>query len=385
MTEHAGANGTYPPASAHLYAYIPGDRRRALSTGVPLPDRVRGAALFADISGFTPLTEALANELGAHRGAEELTAHLDRVFAVLGDELHDNGGHIIYFSGDAITCWFDGDDALRAATCALAMQERMADVGEVTTPGGMRVRLAMKVAVCVGEARRFIVGDPNIQRMDVLAGGLIDELAATERHAARGEVMLAPSATASLAGRVEAVERRGDDGGPLPCVLRRILGSVAPVAVEEEATYLPDAVSKEWVLPEIYERASTGSEAFLAELRPAYPLFVRFGGIDYDRDVDAIEKLDTFIRRVQRILTSYGGNLLHVTLGDKGAYLCAVFGAPTAHENDAARAARPRSSCATWKIDTVSATSRSGSAMDACAAACMATRSAAHSRAWATR
>ena len=79
------------PSGAHLYAYIPGDRCRSLVSGVPLPDRVRGAALFADISGFTPLTEALANELGPHRGAEELTANLDRVFAVLGDELHARG------------------------------------------------------------------------------------------------------------------------------------------------------------------------------------------------------------------------------------------------------------------------------------------------------
>ena len=36
--------------------YIPMDRRLALARGEPLPDRTHGAALFADISGFTPLT-----------------------------------------------------------------------------------------------------------------------------------------------------------------------------------------------------------------------------------------------------------------------------------------------------------------------------------------
>ena len=46
----------------------------------------------------------------------------------------------------------------------------------------------------------------------------------------------------------------------------------------------------------------TGRGEFLAELRPAYPLFVRFGGIDYDDDDDAIAKLDDFVRRAQRIL-----------------------------------------------------------------------------------
>ena len=38
-------------------AYIARDRRRALAHRHDMPDRVRGAALFADISGFTPLTK----------------------------------------------------------------------------------------------------------------------------------------------------------------------------------------------------------------------------------------------------------------------------------------------------------------------------------------
>ena len=52
-----------------LSAYIPIDRRHALARGIKLPDRTTGAALFADISGFTPLTAALATELGRKRGA----------------------------------------------------------------------------------------------------------------------------------------------------------------------------------------------------------------------------------------------------------------------------------------------------------------------------
>ena len=83
----------------------------------------------------------------------------------------------------------------------------------------------------------------------------------------------------------------------------------------------------------------TGRGEFLAELRPAIPVFVRFGGIDYDADDAAAGKLDDFIRRAQRILATYGGYLLQLTLGDKGAYLFAVFGSPLAHEDDAARAA----------------------------------------------
>src|SRR5437763_6055408 len=46
----AAATATPPDASDNLDAYIPGDRRRALATGIAMPPRVRGAALFADIS-----------------------------------------------------------------------------------------------------------------------------------------------------------------------------------------------------------------------------------------------------------------------------------------------------------------------------------------------
>ena len=57
-----------------LSSYLPQDRVRALANGASLPGRTRGTVLFADISGFTAVTEALRNTLGARRGAEELTS-----------------------------------------------------------------------------------------------------------------------------------------------------------------------------------------------------------------------------------------------------------------------------------------------------------------------
>ena len=66
-----------------LAAYIPMDRRQALARGEDLPDRAGGTALSADISGFTPLAEALLHELGARCGAEELTRQLNLLFDAL--------------------------------------------------------------------------------------------------------------------------------------------------------------------------------------------------------------------------------------------------------------------------------------------------------------
>ena len=119
-------------------AYIPRDRRTALRAGRAMPDRVHGSALFADISGFTPLTEALAKELGAQRGAEELTANIGRVFHAVIDELDAFDGNVIYFAGDAITCWIDGDDGTRACAAAEGMQRAIRRTGTIVTPGGAR-------------------------------------------------------------------------------------------------------------------------------------------------------------------------------------------------------------------------------------------------------
>ena len=72
-----------------------------------------------------------------------------------------------------------------------------------------------------------------------------------------------------------------------------------------------------------------GRGELLAELRPAYPLFLRFAGIDFDRDPDAYRGA----RRVRALsrsksVSAYGGNLLQLTLGDKGAYLYGVSALP---------------------------------------------------------
>jgi class 3 adenylate cyclase/tetratricopeptide (TPR) repeat protein len=321
-------------------AYLSRDQRRVLRSGDVLPDRVTGAALFADISGFTPLTEALAAELGPQRGAEELTANLNRVFHAIIDVLHEYGGDVIYFSGDAITCWLDGDDGARAAACGLAMQDAMDGVGTVRTPGGMDVQLGMKIAIAVGTARRFVVGDPDIQLIEVLAGRLIDDLAAAEALAERGEVLLEESALESLGSRVETTERRRDEETGTTVAVLASAETVAHVMqVSEPEAPLAEELVRPWLLPVVYERMQTGRGEFLAELRIAIPVFVRFTGIDYDADDDAIAKLDDFVRGVQRVLAEHGGNLLQLTLGDKGAYLYAVFGSPQAHEDDAARAA----------------------------------------------
>jgi class 3 adenylate cyclase/tetratricopeptide (TPR) repeat protein len=317
-----------------LDAYIPADRRRALVTGAGLRERTTGTALFADISGFTPLTEALTAAHGPRRGAELLTRTLDTMFGALVDQVERAGGAVVSFGGDAVTVWLDGDDGGRAVACAFAMQQAMDRVGTVDVAGTPQ-RLRLKVAVAAGAARRFVVGDPTLQRIDVLAGSLLDDVAAAEGQAQPGEVVATPATVAALGDGVGVRERRG--GGVVvldPAVVGRAIRA-APRGADEA---VPDDVAEAWLQPVVRERIAAGDRALLAELRRVVSVFVRFGGLDFDADESAAGRLDTFLTGMQRTFDQYGGLVLQLVVGDKGAYVFGAFGTPVAHEDAAARA-----------------------------------------------
>ena len=139
---------------------------------------------------------------------------------------------MVYFSGDAVTCWLHGDDGTLAVACGLDMQRAMATVPEVRTPGGQTFQIGMKVAVAAGKARRFVVGDPDVQLIDVLAGSRTDCLAAAEHEAERGDVVVEASTFAAIEERTEPMVVRSAPGSSVVVVgdLRGPIGPLPPPA-----------------------------------------------------------------------------------------------------------------------------------------------------------
>jgi len=326
--------------------YIPMDRRQALAHGRILPEYAHGAALFADVSGFTTLTESLANELGLQRGAEEIIRHLNRVYSTLVNEVHRYGGTVITFSGDAITCWFDDLDLLgnqrpdtsaeRAITCALAMQKGMLQFASIMTPAGMTITLAIKVAVAVGPARRFLVGDPNRHQIDVLAGNTLALLAEAEHEARRGEIVIASNSVAVLEEKFIVSEWREEGKFAVVTGLMRDIDPTPWPELPRDA--IPESRAKPWLHPAVFEKVRAGKSDLLSELRPAVAFFLKFSGLAYDTEPDAATRLDAFVRWVDKVIARYDGALSQLIVGDKGSYLYIVFGAPIAHNDDATQA-----------------------------------------------
>ncbi|MEZ4709623.1 MAG: tetratricopeptide repeat protein [Caldilineaceae bacterium] len=331
-----------------------------MSQRIALPDRTHGAALFADISGFTQLTEALAARYGARRGADELARRLNMVYTVLIAEVHRFGGSVIGFSGDAIMCWFDegqiekegkrggeknadgSSAAERAAAAAVALQAAMQQFGDWEIVAGMRAALTIKTAVATGAVRRLLVGDPEIQVIDVLAGALVDRVAAAEQLAHPGDLILDETTAHLLADALPTPEWNTTESTPRFAIFHAIaeFSSTPPLLHSSTAPSPPLSPTqlRPWLLPTVFTRLATQDDRFLAELRPAAALFIKFSGIDYDHDEGAGQKLDAFIRTVQNVLARYEGALIQLTTGDKGSYLYAAFGAPIAHDDDLERA-----------------------------------------------
>lgn len=331
----------YNSHSMRIHTYLPQDRLRALARGESLPDRTTGAALFADISGFTALTEALTNSLGPRRGSEELSRHLDAVYNALIADVERYGGSVLSFSGDAITCWFDDAHAPatpRATACALALQAAMRAFAEINLPGGAKTALAIKVAVASGPARRLVVGDPAIHYVDALTGATIARTAAAEQLAHKGDVLLDEVSIRNLGADVTAQEWRSDlNNGAHFGVVTQFTGRVAEISFPDPLPGLEMSVIRPWIHGPVYERERDGKQLFLTEFRPCVALFVRFMGIDYDC-AEAETQLDAFIRLAQAATARHDGTFLQITFGDKGSYAYINFGVLNTHEDDAHRA-----------------------------------------------
>lgn len=326
-----------------LAAYIPRDRVEHIIHGRRLDED--GVAMIADISGFTPLTEALTHGLSADHGAEELTRALDSVFTPLIEQVHRYRGSVIKFGGDALIVWFGREKRVRitavirrALTAAQQMQKTMTRYGHIPTPIGT-VTLQMKIGLTYGSVKRFNLGLSDIGFEDVLAGATLDRMADNEHQAEPGDIMVDRHTLSHLPTAVTISEWRGE-----AAVVERVLRPSKPkpwpplvwqqaeeaALTKQLAAYVPNAIVETLQI----------DQSQVAELKPVLSLFVQFHGLDYDADPDILEKLQTYFGSAQQVVARYNGRLNRLITGDKGSLLHIIFGAPRSVEEQEERAVR---------------------------------------------
>ena len=290
--------------------------------------RYSGSALFADVTGFTRLTDRLVATHGRRRGAELLHRVLEESLERTIRSAARFGGVPVAFAGDALTLWFDGDgSAARAATCALDLASPSTEM------------LGLRVSVASGMLDLLDVGSAEEGRMQLVGGATVAQLALLDAQTHDGAVLVCENTLAAL-GPAASVARAPGRGA------WRLTALDAPARGSPPANpaYEHDVDAIEWVPAplrplilgaEARARAGTPPDfSELAELRPVIPLFLHFG----DLPVSEAEAIRTLVDRVQKELQSRGGTVLNTNSDAKGSYITGVFGAPTAHEDDAERA-----------------------------------------------
>ena len=158
----------------------PLDDEVAAMVARPVEERRRATVLFADLSGFTSVSERL--------DPEEVTALIDRCMQPLGETIERYGGVISNVAGDGLLAVFGvprahEDDPERAVRAALEMQrcvrERVADFGG----------LELRVGVNTGEMM-FAPAGPQSRREPTVHGDAVNTASRLETAAPVGGVLV---------------------------------------------------------------------------------------------------------------------------------------------------------------------------------------------------
>ncbi len=270
-----------------------------------LTETVECTMVFADVSGFTRLSERLARQ--GKEGAEQLVDIINACFSALLAEAYGRGGSLVKFGGDAMLLVFydqegNQEHGARACSAAAAMRRTLREIGRIRA-GDTNVVLRMSVGVHSGPYAMFVVGGSH---RELLIGGPGGEhgrgdgggrrfwpdldqpgdrpAAAPQLRGRSGRPRLAarPVTGAALSG----CRRRG-------CRLRR---------EEVIAGFLPAAI-----------RAHLLGGSAVPEHRTATIAFLQFGGLDQvlagDGPDQAARRLDELVRLVQEACRALRGVL----------------------------------------------------------------------------
>ncbi len=297
-------------------------------------DWFEAAVLFADISDFTPLSEALGL-VGPH-GTEELTHILNDTFTPLIEHTHHWGGVVGKFAGDAFTALFSGSDSLlRALSCALGLRHYvLAHTVRHTRAGDFAI--GMKFGLAAGRVLATTVGTERRAEF-VFAGPPLVDAGAAQNLASSGEVVLHPTILRRLpTGAADLQPIPGDHA-----VLHNLHLQVPPSPLPPlPPCPNPDAAARAFrpFLPQpVYEQLDAGSAAFVNEHRRVTALFVRFDGIDYGTPNGAA-LLNRYSQQAIEVANRFGGYMRQILVGEKGSQAVILFGAPITHENNEERA-----------------------------------------------
>jgi class 3 adenylate cyclase/tetratricopeptide (TPR) repeat protein len=330
-------------------------------------EMLTGTILFADVAGFTALTERLGSQ--GQEGVEEMTEKVINPYMKgMLEVLSYFGGDLLKFAGDALLAYFPAVEEEHlaptwAVRAALSMQEAMKQRFESIPIAGETCTLSMKVGIESGRFLAASVGTPR--RMEyVVMGRPVQGVMQAESSAGSGQVVVGPETHRLLkesplrqqlgpdvyliteTGKADDFELRARSRRPRRASIVSNEPTALFAAIQETlqemeaiAPYLPaELVSKVTIY--------ASERGIPSELRQAAA--VMFGNLlGFDELLADSERFDpaavtailqeAFVA-LHREIELRGGVISRIDPYSHGSKLLVLFGAPRAHEDDPHRA-----------------------------------------------
>lgn len=315
-----------------------------------------GTTLFADVSGFSTLTERFSQERG-REGAEEITLIVNRFMETVNGISVQYGGDLLKFAGDAAISFYQGKaHAARACRAAWEMQRAMREQFACVKTSLGEFPLQMSIGLGSGEVFMASLGTSKNAEYAVMGPalatmGYAEHLAHagqivvddTTRDLASEEITIAPTSDEgffelrSVRSRPSAVERPdlrlAPPQGPPLTTLRWLL-----MRLDELTAYLPPGLLEKLIpSPKAIgvESDHRWVTTVFADLRGANDLVQVLG----DRHKDLLaETINRYFLAMRKVIEHYEGVLHKVGVGPTGPHLFITFGAPKSHADDPERA-----------------------------------------------
>jgi len=323
----------------------------------PLALPIEGTVMFADIDGFTPLSERFA-QTASEEGAEELTELVNRFLEILIHTSSRYGGDIQKFGGDAGMLLFEGEQHVqRAIAASLEVQAAMeSQMGEVHTSLGT---FPLRIAIGLGSGRMVGMGLGNQEGREwLLTGAPLKGMGRAQSAAPAGCVVWeAPQPEDCALFEGEPLEEAR------LYLIHRLHAAPPPQAPQplaqppqrEKVELLHWLISRldaltPYLAPALLERLTTAADprqvGQWSEHRQVTILMVSLAGfpelsIHWENPAAlqrAVREPNDIFVRARDVIHQYDGIVNKIGASPQGAYLMALFGAPKAHEDDPLRA-----------------------------------------------
>ncbi|XP_067117035.1 adenylate cyclase type 10-like [Osmerus mordax] len=317
---------------------------------LPYAENFQGVLLFADVSGFTNLTEKFSQSCKKGYGADELTRTLNSYIGDIVSHILDAGGDILNYAGDAILALWAvelqrlSDVISLAVKCSLVIQDKCG-----VRKTGVGCQLRVKIGISAGKLSKVIVGD-DVSQYFVVIGRAVDEVRLAEGLAVASSIILSPNAW-ELCNRddllVDKIENeravrvrylKRDPKFPVEeykASMGADLQYEGPTegCVRNACRLLPnpelESCLRKYVIETVLQKIDANQPLeYLSEMRPATIVFVNLQFQGRESDTELCSAIQLAALGIARQVTKRHGRVNKVFMFDKGCtYLC-LFGLP---------------------------------------------------------